>query len=322
MATLDLQIIHNNDDATGTLNGVQFNAAQSAVRMDSSTAGDGSRWLSGFRFQNVTIPQGATIDVAYVTFNLISGSDDANVDMYAEDTDDAVDFTAANLISRTLTTATAGWVQANASSPAQSPSIVALIQEVVDRPGWTSGNDLCLIFIGRGDFNGQFRAVAHDGTPASSAALHIEYTAGGDALVRVINESMAVAEDTGRPRGLVRAVADSIAITEAVSRARDLVRVIAEAMAITEAATRARSLLRVVTEGMSVTEATIRARGLIRMVADSLAITEAAGRVRGLLRVVNESLGITEAVKGVLGKAIDGMGLLEGMFRGMFKGMK
>lgn len=209
MTTLDLQIIHNNDDATGTLSGSQFNAAQSAVRMDSSTSGDGSRWLSGFRFQNVTIPQGATIDVAYVTFNLITGSDDANVDMYAEDTDDAVDFAAANLISRTLTTATAGWVQANASSPAQSPSIVSLIQEVIDRPGWTSGNDLCLIFIGRADFTGQFRVVAHDGTPANAAALHIEYTEAGGSPV-TINAAVGTLALSG-PQAAIEPGAVSIA---------------------------------------------------------------------------------------------------------------
>ena len=56
--------------------------------------------------------------------------------------------------------------------PAQrSPDIAATIQEVVNRPGWTSGNALALIITG----SGRRTAESHDGDAAGAPLLHVEY---------------------------------------------------------------------------------------------------------------------------------------------------
>jgi hypothetical protein len=48
---------------------------------------------------------------------------------------------------------------------------VSLAQQVVDRPGWASGNDLVLIISG----SGQRRAESFDGIREGAALLHVEY---------------------------------------------------------------------------------------------------------------------------------------------------
>jgi hypothetical protein len=56
----------------------------------------------------------------------------------------------------------------------QTPELKAVLQEIVGRPGWASGNALAIIVSG----TGKRCAVAWDLTPAAAPLLHVEYTAG------------------------------------------------------------------------------------------------------------------------------------------------
>ncbi len=60
-----------------------------------------------------------------------------------------------------------------AAGPDQrTPSLVALVQEIVDRPGWVEGNGMAFIISG----SGTRVAEAVDGDPAAAPLLHIEYS--------------------------------------------------------------------------------------------------------------------------------------------------
>jgi hypothetical protein len=66
----------------------------------------------------------------------------------------------------------AGWTQVGAHGDAQrTPNIAAIIQEIVDRGGWTSGNALALIVTG----SGKRVAEAYDGVQNAAPLLHVEY---------------------------------------------------------------------------------------------------------------------------------------------------
>ena len=89
----------------------------------------------------------------------------------------------------------------------QTPDISAVIQEVVSRGGWTSGNDLVLIISG----SGERTAESYDGESSNAPLLRVEYSLGdnppppsdppttGTVEVRV-NSSADDAEEAGKWR--------------------------------------------------------------------------------------------------------------------------
>jgi hypothetical protein len=54
----------------------------------------------------------------------------------------------------------------------QTPDVSSVIQEIVNRPGWTSGNSLVIIITG----TGKRVADSYNGNQAGASTLHVEYT--------------------------------------------------------------------------------------------------------------------------------------------------
>lgn len=117
--------------------------------------GDANVVTTGLRFQNVTIPAGATIDSAWVVLSSHEGKsaeDVANITIAGEAADSAVTFDEETLITaRPATEASVRWVVDEdwiIYFPYPTPDLKVLIQEIVDRTGWKSGNALSLILTG------------------------------------------------------------------------------------------------------------------------------------------------------------------------------
>lgn len=182
--TLDLQVGAGADDAHETDSDAQFSSGSLNVFADSNSA-TGSRWNAGFRFTNVTVAQGNTINVSYLTVVFpVAAEDSPDADILMEDVDDAVSFvTNADVTLRTRTTASVAWTATNLGQTAvNSPSINAVVQEIVDRVGWVSGNDMVAFMDGRTGTNRFTSIRSYDGSTANAAKLHIEHTAGAAAL--------------------------------------------------------------------------------------------------------------------------------------------
>ena len=104
-----------------------------------------------FRFQNVVVPQGATIDSAYIKLNW-EGGEEVDFLIAAVDVDD-FDVPTDNTYAAhdTETTATISWnitlegSQDSGKYYKTSPDIKTIIQEIVDRTGWSSGNAIGII---------------------------------------------------------------------------------------------------------------------------------------------------------------------------------
>lgn len=172
MATYSATITASSDDAaqaagTVDLTGVQLNA-------------NAATHYIGGRFLNVTIPPGSTINTATLDVYITSGSfDDPDVTIYAHDTDDAATFTTTtnDISNRTATTATTIWTATALGVGADtSPDFAAVIQEVIDRAGWSSGNDIAIILKGNSG-SSNFRVRAYDDGGGSYMTLNINYTA-------------------------------------------------------------------------------------------------------------------------------------------------
>ncbi len=132
------------------------------------------------RFNGLIIPQGATITNASIQFQ--AEKRDSGVTFLiieGEAIDNALTFTRAreNISSRDRTNASVEWERVpwttigEAGPDQQTPDIASVIQEIVNRPGWLSGNSLAIIFSGIGRRN----VESFNGDPAGAPLLHVEY---------------------------------------------------------------------------------------------------------------------------------------------------
>lgn len=152
----------------------------------------GEGYAAYLRFTNVTIPQGATINDAYITVTQsVSESGAENVDcaIYARDHDNSDNPTIYQelLNSDPVTPGASGWYITTANvawdnlpapgigSSYSSPDITSVIQEVVDRGGWSSGNALCLVLKDTTSSASHTRQFA-DGDSANPVVLFVSYT--------------------------------------------------------------------------------------------------------------------------------------------------
>ncbi len=135
----------------------------------------------GIRFSGIDIPQNATITNAYIQFQVDEASSQAaSLTIEGHDIDNAPTFTStnSNISSRTRTSASISWYPevwntVGADGPDQRTSnISAIVQEIVSRPGWSSGNSMAIIITGLGNRV----AEAYDGDPSGAPLLHVEYT--------------------------------------------------------------------------------------------------------------------------------------------------
>ena len=110
---------------------------------------------AGMRFRDITIPQGATIDSAFIivhSHESKTAEDVARITIYAEATDHAETFTEDQLIdARPGTEATLLWEVAEEWglwTPHRTPDLKEIVQEIVDRDGWETGNAIAFVFKG------------------------------------------------------------------------------------------------------------------------------------------------------------------------------
>lgn len=117
--------------------------------------GTNKQWGGGMRFTNILIPQGAIITSAHLTVqaNATRADVEVNSRISAEDVDDAVTFAdnAAAFDARwaNRTEARVDWDNIEpftAGEDYDSPDISAVIKEIVDRPGWNSGQDIVIFW--------------------------------------------------------------------------------------------------------------------------------------------------------------------------------
>ncbi len=176
--TLDVPVSASSDDAEESITTGKVKPGSSDLEFGNQGK---KNQLVGMRFKDLDIPQGATITNAYIQFQADethSGSTTLMIEGQA--TDNAVTFTNVNtnISSRDRTSALVDWnpnpwtTVGEAGADQQTPDIASVIQEIVDRPGWSSGNSLAIIITG----SGRRTAESYDGDAAGAPVLHVEYT--------------------------------------------------------------------------------------------------------------------------------------------------
>lgn len=152
-------------------------------------------WFGYFWFNNVTIPQGATINSANFILKAQAtwdaGAHPVKFWLSAQANDNAAIPAASpgtlNATARPRGTQHVAWVQTSIVAEAdQTVSITAVVQEVINRAGWASGNALgvCMDVHQDCDDNEWQEYYGYDNTPSKSAKLQIDYTTSNPPVAR------------------------------------------------------------------------------------------------------------------------------------------
>jgi uncharacterized repeat protein (TIGR01451 family) len=175
VVTRQIRVSSGSDDAEQSSSG-----SVSLSSSDLELVFDGNNQTVGMRFNSILVPKGVTITNAYIQFKVDeTSSAAANLTIQGQASDNAPTFTSAsnNISARSKTTASVAWnpVAWNSEGAAgvdqRTSNIAPVIQEIINRPGWTSGNSLATIITG----TGARVAESFEGDAAGAPLLHIEY---------------------------------------------------------------------------------------------------------------------------------------------------
>jgi hypothetical protein len=176
----ELQISGSADDsyAREDLDTATENIASSIMQITQYTIAS-SHLAGGMRFQNVAVPQGASINRATLSAYAGYANDDLYCVIYGHAVDDAPDFATNtsiwSTVNRPRTTASVSWTVENVSFGWMQKDVTAIVQELVDRTGWASGNDLALLLIGNDGAWKSARFRTYDYNPLLAARLSIDW---------------------------------------------------------------------------------------------------------------------------------------------------
>jgi hypothetical protein len=168
--------------ATGTDDAEERSASVSLTGTDLELVVDGTTVQTvGMRFAGLLVPPGATITAASVQFSVDEASTaPTSLVIAGQAADNAPTFTTVskNVSSRPRTTAQVAWTPAAwttvgaRGADQQTPDLAPVLQQIVSRPGWASGNAVVLVVTGTGTRT----ASASERGPAKTPVLHVEWT--------------------------------------------------------------------------------------------------------------------------------------------------
>ncbi|MCB0662139.1 MAG: proprotein convertase P-domain-containing protein, partial [Saprospiraceae bacterium] len=168
------QVNNGNDDAEENLSSGSVSTGSSDLELGE----DSSPQIVGMRFTNITVPKGAKIVAAYIEFETDeTDSGTTSVSISGESSDDASGFSGSNyeLSNRPKTSATVSWNNIGAWNTVnenhKTPDLSTIIQEIVNRSGWSSGNDMALYIQG----SGSRTAESYNGESSAAPRLIITY---------------------------------------------------------------------------------------------------------------------------------------------------
>jgi hypothetical protein len=179
-STLETRIAAGPDDAEEHSDGtVSLKSSDLEMMIDGTP-----QKVVGLRFAGLPIPPGSSVTGAYVQFQADESQSEATtLSIRGEAADNAAAFTStsgsltARLGAGTQAEVTwpgiLPWTAGQAGSEQRTPDLAPVIQEIVGRSGWRSGNALVLLITR----SGKRTAVSYDGIPTAAALLHLELAA-------------------------------------------------------------------------------------------------------------------------------------------------
>ncbi|MFB0524078.1 MAG: Calx-beta domain-containing protein, partial [Phycisphaerae bacterium] len=192
-----ITVSQSSDDAEERASG-----GMSLTSTDLELVQEASVQTIGIRFQGVNIPPGSQVTSAYIQFTCdeTKNVNPCNLVIQGQAADNAATFTtsARNISSRNRTGASVNWsppdwTLARQAGPDQrTPDLSAIIQEIVNRSGWSQGNALAVIITG----TGARVASSYDRSGWTPPQLHLEWST-QDCVVGFAEAASSGPEDGG-----------------------------------------------------------------------------------------------------------------------------
>lgn len=181
-AQISVRINSDNDDAEERVS----DGSMSRGSTDLEFGFDGNtRQIVGMRFRGINIPQGATINSAYIEFETDeTDSGTTNLVIYGENQDSPNQFANndGNISGRNKTIAFETWSPSawnSVSELHQTPDISRIIQEIVNRSDWAANNNLVILIepgSGCASSSCQRTAESHDGESVNAPLLVVDFS--------------------------------------------------------------------------------------------------------------------------------------------------
>jgi hypothetical protein len=174
--TLSVPIAVSADDAEESAAGVV-----TLTSTDLELVDDGGLQTVGLRFAGLNIPQGAIISSATIQFKADEVHSEAttlDITVQAADSAPAFITTTGNLSNRATTSTSVLWQPpawntiGEATASQRTSNLAAVVQEIVSRPGWASGNAIAFLVEG----TGHRTAEAFDKVGGVPASLSVTFS--------------------------------------------------------------------------------------------------------------------------------------------------
>lgn len=186
--TVTSSITSSSDDleeagANGASPGNMFLNSGDLEMVQDDAAGNAGTQKIGLRFNSISIPKGATITNSYITFTAVGASSPntnsgvTNLTIRGQAADNPGTFTTTlyDLSNRGTTSASTAWSSIAAWTTGVSyntPALNTIVQELVNRSGWSSNNSMVFIITG----SGHRSAESWDNAGTNQPILTIQYT--------------------------------------------------------------------------------------------------------------------------------------------------
>ena len=184
--TVNKKITHRKDDAEQAVSGGKMLLRDDFLDIGYDYYDLKKPQRTGLRFQNLDIPQGATITNAYIQFTVKEVSDytDSAISLIisGEASSDAERFSNSDKIhARTLISAQVAWAPpvwedvGDNGEDQRTPDLSTMVQAIIDRSGWNNNNGMAFIIEGVAGDRGSRVAKSYDDNQSSAPKLHVEY---------------------------------------------------------------------------------------------------------------------------------------------------
>ncbi len=175
--TFCVSIASSSDDAEESPSGVMNLTSGDLDMVHDETEPDAGDQAIGLRFADIRAPHGTYVVSAHIQFTSEEvQTNAAALTIHGQAADDAATFSTSgsDVSSRAVTASSVAWSPAawdtigESGDAQQTPDLSALLQEVIDRPGWRRGNAVAFVITGSGDRTADSFEKA-GGTPAQLA---------------------------------------------------------------------------------------------------------------------------------------------------------
>ncbi|MFD2561451.1 InlB B-repeat-containing protein [Aquimarina rubra] len=193
---IDVAISNGNDDVEEDKNGSVY-ANSSDLELVYDSYNNSSYQVVGLRFRSVDVPKNVIITNAYLQFTADeSHSANAELEVSLHDSSNSPAFSSSDNVSGRATFSNkvvwnpSSWSSGQSGSVQRSPNLKNMVQQLVNKSSWSSGNNVSFMVRGKGvslsNTSAKRVADSYEGGADKAARLIVEYTIDNRTISNII----------------------------------------------------------------------------------------------------------------------------------------